>query len=92
MEDKVAFAKSKAENFRSMLKPFCNTPETAEFLERYSNDEVQALTLQYLAPLYHTNTLHIARNASKETLKIDDSTVITKIDRYLQCFCECLLE
>jgi hypothetical protein len=91
--DKVAFAVSKAHNLKALLAPLCVTEEAKAYLNTYDPSHVQELTVTYLAPLYKTNTLFVARNALKEHLSTpDDSALLTKIDRYLQCFCECLLE
>lgn len=85
------FVVSKAKNFREMLRPFCITPDQREFLEKYDETHIDELVNTYLYPLYQTGTLHIARDMIVSQLNITDKKVSEKIDRYLECFTECLL-
>lgn len=85
------FVKEKAINFREMLRPFCNTPDTKEFLSKYNEDQVEDLVLEYLAPLYQTNMLSVAKDAIVSQLSISDPAIIAKVERYLLCFCECII-
>lgn len=86
------FVKQKAINFKTLLTPFCLTPDQKEFVLKYNEDDLEGLVKQYLAPLYATGTLLIAREAIISTLNITDEKVIDKIQRYLDCFCECILD
>lgn len=90
-DEMIQFVKQKARNFKEMLLPLCKSPESQEFLKKYDDSHVENLTKVFLAPLYSTNTLHIAKDAIVANLNIDDEATKEKIGRYLQCFCECLL-
>lgn len=85
------FVRQKATNFKTMLTPFCLTPEQQEFLLKYGIDDLDSLVKQYLSPLYATGTLIVAREAIISTLNITDDSIKEKIGRYLECFCECIL-
>lgn len=85
------FVVTKARNMRVMLEPFIKTDEHKAILSRFSENDVEAITIKYLAPLYATNTLSIAQDKLVEELQITDSAVKEKIGRYLLCFCESML-
>ena len=86
------FLRQKATNFKTLLSPFCLTPEQKDFLLKYNEDDLEGLVKQYLAPLYATGTLLIAREAIISNLSITDDKIKDKIQRYLECFCECILD
>jgi hypothetical protein len=89
---RIQFAKDKAKNFRTFLEPFAKeSPEIKSYLEKYTEDNVEELTKQYLAPLYVSNTLGIARDQICDQLKITDQASKDKVLKYLTCFCECIL-
>ena len=90
--DMILFVRQKAINFKTMLTPFCETPEQKEFLTKYDEDDLESLVKQYLAPLYATGTLVVASETIISKLSITDDTIKTKIARYLECFCECILD
>jgi hypothetical protein len=86
------FVRQKATNFKTMLAPFCETPEQKEILTKYDENDLETLVKQYLAPLYATGTLIVASETIISKLGITDDTIKTKIGRYLECFCECILD
>lgn len=89
---RIQFAKDKAKNFRSFVEPFAkDSPEFSSYLEKYSEDNVEELTRLYLAPLYASNTLGIARDQICDQLKITEAPDKEKVLKYLTCFCECIL-
>lgn len=85
------FVRQKAVNFKKMLEPFCKSPEHQMFLAKYDESQVEDVVMTYLSPFYKTNSLGVARDMVVNQLSISDKEVIEKIERYLQCFCECLL-
>jgi translation initiation factor 2 beta subunit (eIF-2beta)/eIF-5 len=86
------FVRQKATNFKTLLSPFCITPDQKDFLLKYNEDDLENLVKQYLAPLYATGTLLVAREAIISNLSITDDKIKDKIQRYLECFCECILD
>lgn len=89
---RIQFAKDKAKNFRAFVEPFAKaSPEFSSYLEKYTEDNVEDLTKQYLAPLYASNTLGIARDQICDQLKIAEAADREKVLKYLTCFCECIL-
>jgi hypothetical protein len=85
------FVVSKAKNMKVMLEPFIKTPEHKELLLKYNENDIESITHTYLAPLYATGTLDVAKNTLIESLNITDESVKDKIGRYLLCFCESML-
>ena len=69
------FLRQKATNFKTLLSPFCITPEQKDFLLKYNEDDLEGLVKQYLAPLYATGTLLIAREAIISNLSITDDKI-----------------
>ena len=76
---------------RLLLEQFVKTDEQKTLLQQYSENDVETLTLSYLAPLYATGTLRLAQQKIVSELGITDSAVADKIYRYLLCFCETIL-
>jgi hypothetical protein len=85
------FVVSKARNMRMMLEPFIKTDEHKALLSQFSENDIESITHKYLAPLYATGTLSIAKDKLIEELQITDETIKEKIGRYLLCFCESML-
>jgi len=85
------FVVSKAKNMKVMLEPFIKTPEHKELLSKYNETDIESITHTYLAPLYATGTLDVAKNTLIEALNITDDSIKDKIGRYLLCFCESML-
>ena len=86
------FVRQKATNFKTMLEPFCITPEQKSFLLKYNEDDLEDLVKTHLALLYNTGTLIVAQQAIINALNIEDESIKMKIGRYLECFCECILD
>jgi hypothetical protein len=91
-QDMRQFVRQKATNFKTLLTPFCLTPDQKEFLLKYNEDDLENLVRQYLAPLYLTGTLVVAKETIVSNLSITDDRVKEKIQRYLECFCVCILD
>jgi hypothetical protein len=85
------FVVSKAKNMRMMLEPFIKTEEHKKLLSQFNENDIEQLTLKYLAPLYATGTLDVAKEKLISELEIKDDTIKDKIGRYLSCFCESML-
>jgi hypothetical protein len=85
------FVVSKAKNMMTMLEPFIKTESHKKLVSQYGTNDIETLTHKYLAPLFATGTLSIARDNIVSELDIKDEEVIKKLDRYLLCFCESLL-
>ena len=85
------FVVSKARNMRVMLEPYIKTEEHKSLMSQYTETDIESITLKYLAPLYATGTLNIAKDKIIDELAITDDSVKEKIGRYLQCFCESML-
>lgn len=85
------FVVSKAKNMILMLEPYIKTEEHKKLVSQYGTDDIETVVNKYLAPLFATGTLSIARDTIVSELEIKDQEVIKKLDRYLLCFCESLL-
>ena len=85
------FVRQKALTFKTMLEPFCLTPEQKQFLTKYNENDIESLVKTHLALLYSTGTLSVAQQAIVNNLSIEDEAIKVKIGRYLECFCECIL-
>ena len=85
------FVVSKARNMRVMLEPYIKTDEHKTLMSQYSETDIESITLKYLAPLYATGTLNVAKDTLIKELNITDESVKDKIGRYLQCFCDSML-
>ena len=85
------FVVSKAKNMRVMLEPFIKTDEHKKMMSQYTENDIERITHTYLAPLYATGTLSVAKDKIIDELNITDETVKEKIGRYLLCFCESML-
>ena len=85
------FVVSKAKNMKAMLEPFVKTQEHKDLLLKYNETDIERITHTYLAPLYATGTLEVAKKGLIEALNITDESVKDKIGRYLLCFCESML-
>lgn len=85
------FVVSKAKNMKVMLEPFIKTDEHKELLSKFNETDIESITHTYLAPLYATGTLDVAKNNLVEALNITDESIKDKISRYLLCFCESML-
>ena len=85
------FVVSKAKNMRVMLEPYIKTEEHKKLLSQFNENDVEALTLKYLAPLYATGTLDVAKDKLITELEIKDDSIKDKVGRYLLCFCESML-
>lgn len=86
------FVRQKAKNFIELMRPFCKTPEQNEFILKYDETQVEEVVKTYLFPLYSTNTLSFAKDTIASQLNITDTAILEKVERYLQCFCECILD
>jgi hypothetical protein len=76
---------------RVMLEPYIKTDEHKTLMSQYSETDIESITLKYLAPLYATGTLNVAKDTLIKELNITDESVKDKIGRYLQCFCDSML-
>jgi hypothetical protein len=85
------FIIGKARNMRIMLEPFIKTDKHKEIMAKYSENDIEAITLKYLMPLFVTGTLSVAKDTLVTELSIEDDAIKTKIGRYLECFCESLV-
>lgn len=85
------FLVSKAKNMRAMLEPYIKTDEHKALLSQYGDADIESVVHKYLAPLYATGTLDIAKDTLVKELSITDTVIIDKVGRYLLCFCESML-
>ena len=81
------FLRSKASNFRNLLKP--TTPEAEAMLNSYDDKELVPLITTHLLPLFLVGQLDVAVTKVLEHFPDLDAS-LTK--RYLSCFCECVLK
>ena len=83
------FLRSKASNFREYLKSEPQTPESEALLNSYNEAELETLIKTHLLPLYFLGQLD---KAAEKILEVFPAVDGSRVQRYLLCFCECILK